>query len=131
MLTVLYNRGWSIIQLKNKKNITILAIICLLNLSCTLKKNSIAISSLQDSGATVNCSYPFTPSNNLVLMLNYKDAMRYLTYSDDTCRHSFAKKLKEEVQSSFFLTQGCITATVNDINDALYHPKELRKRLNY
>ena len=131
MLTVLDNRGWSIIQLKNKKNITILAIICLLNLSCALKKNSIAISSLQDSGATVNCSYPFTPSNNLVLMLNYKDAMRYLTHSDDTCRHSFAKKLKEEVQSSFFLTHGCITATVNDIDDALYHPKELRKRLNY
>ena len=131
MLTVLDNRGWSIIQLKNKKNITILAIICLLNLSCALKKNSIAISSLQDSGATVNCSYPFTPSNNLVLMLNYKDAMHYLTHSDDICRHSFAEKLKEEVQSSFFLSQGCITATVDDINDALYNPAELRKRLNY
>ena len=114
-----------------KKNIIILSIICLLNLSCTLKKNSVVINSSQGSGATVNCSYPFTPSNNLVLLLNYKDAMSYLTNSDDICRHSFAKKLKEEVQSSFFLTQGCITATVNDINDALYHPKELRKRLNY
>ena len=114
-----------------KKNIIILSIICLLNLSCTLKKNSVVINSSQGSGATVNCSYPFTPSNNLVLLLNYKDAMSYLTHSDDICRHSFAKKLKEEVQSSFFLTQGCITATVNDINDALYHPAELRKRLNY
>ena len=114
-----------------KKNIIILAVFCLLNLSCTLKKNSVAINSLQDSGTTLNCSYPFTPSNNLVLLLNYKDAMSYLTNSDDMCRHSFAKKLKEEVQSSFFLTQGCITATVNDINDALYHPAELRKRLNY
>ena len=114
-----------------KKTVVTLSIICLLNLSCSLKKNPVVINSLQDSGATVNCSYPFTPSNNLVLMLNYKDAMRYLTHSDDICRHSFAKKLKEEVQSSFFLTQGCITATVNDINDALYHPRELRKRLNY
>ena len=85
-----------------KKNITILAVFCLLNLSCTLKKNSVVINSLQGSGATVNCSYPFTPSNNLVLMLNYKDAMSYLTHSDDICRNSFAKKLKEEVQSSFF-----------------------------
>lgn len=113
------------------KNIIIITIICLLSLSCTLKKKSVAINSLQDSGETINCSYPFTPSNNLVLMLNYKAAMSYLTHSDDICRHSFAKKLKEEVQSSFFLTQGCITVTVNDINDALYHPTELRKRLNY
>ena len=114
-----------------KKNISIIAIICLLNLNCTLKKNSVVINSLQNSGATINCSYPFTPSNNLVLMLFYKDAMHYLTHSGDVCRYSFAKKLKKEVQSSFFLPQGCITATIDDINDALYHPAELRKRLNY
>ena len=114
-----------------KKTVVTLSIICLLNLSCALNKNPVVINSLQDSGATVNCSYPFTPSNNLVLMLNYKDAMRYLTHGDDICRHSFAKKLKKEVQSSFFLSQECITVTVDDINDALYHPAELRKRLNY
>ena len=57
--------------------------------------------------------------------------MHYLTHSDDICRQSFAKKLKEEVQSSFFLSQGCIKATVDDIDDALYNPAELQKRLNY
>ena len=114
-----------------KKTTIILSIICLLNLSCTLKKNSVAINSSQDSGTPVNCSYPFTPKNNLILMLFYKDAMHYLTHSDDICRHSFAEKLKEEVQSSFFLSKGCIKATVDDINDALYNPTELRKRLNY
>ena len=114
-----------------KKTTIIFGIICLLNLSCTLKKNSVVINSSQDSGTPVYCSYPFTPSNNVVLMLFYKDAMRYLTLSDDICRHSFAKKLKEEVQSSFFLSKGCIRATVDDINDALYNPTKLRKRLNY
>ena len=64
-------------------------------------------------------------------MLFYKDAMHYLTHSGDVYRYSFAKKLKKEVESSFFLSQGCIKATVDDINDALYHPAELRKRLNY
>jgi hypothetical protein len=64
-------------------------------------------------------------------MLFYKDAMSYLTHSDDRCKYSFAEKLKEEVRSSFFLSQGCIETTVADINDALYHPAELRKRLNY
>tara|TARA_B100001123_G_C15064951_1_gene929155 strand:+ start:467 stop:832 length:366 start_codon:yes stop_codon:yes gene_type:complete len=114
-----------------KKTIIILSVICFLNSSCALKNNSVVINSSQDSGAAVNCSYPFTPSNNLVLMLFYKDAMRYLTHSDDACRHSFAKKLKEEVRSSFFLSQGCITATIDDIDDAVYHPAELKKRLNY
>ena len=117
--------------MKIKRTVITLSIICLLNSSCALKKNSVAINASQDSGIGANCSYPFTPSNNLVLFLFYKDAMRYLTHSDDICRHSFAKKLKEEVKSSFFLTQGCIKATVDDINDALYHPAELRKRLNY
>ena len=117
--------------MKIKRTVITLSIICLLNSSCALKTNSAVIIASQDSRIGTNCSYPFTPSNNLVLLLNYKDAMSYLTNSDDICRHSFAKKLKAEVQSSFFLTQGCITATVNDINDALYHPTELRKRLNY
>ena len=117
--------------MKIKKTVITLSIICLLNSSCALKKNSAVINSSQDSGTTVNCSYPFTPSNNLVLFLFYKDAMRYLTHSDDICRQAFAEKLKEEVKSSFFLTEGCIKATVDDINDALYHPAELRKRLNY
>jgi len=108
-----------------------LLMIFLLNWSCTLKKNLAVINSSQNSGTTVNCSYPFTPSNNLVFFIFYKDAMRYLTHGDDICRHSFAGKLQEEVESSFFLSQGCIKATVDDINDALYHPAELRKRLNY
>jgi|GEM_PF-2254165 len=117
--------------MKIKRTVITLSIICLLNSSCALKKNSAAINASHDSGIGVNCSYPFSPSNNLVLFLFYKDAMRYLTHSDDICRQAFAEKLKEEVKSSFFLTQGCIKATVDDINDALYHPAELRKRLNY
>tara|TARA_Y100001936_G_scaffold134877_1_gene131812 strand:+ start:7116 stop:7463 length:348 start_codon:yes stop_codon:yes gene_type:complete len=114
-----------------KNIIFTISIICFLNLSCALKKNSIAIDSSQDSGEAINCSYPFTPSNNLVLLLFYKDAMRYLTHGGDQCRHSFAKKLKSEVQSSFFLSEGCIKATLKDIDDALYHPTELQKRLSY
>ena len=114
-----------------KNIIFTVSIICFLNLSCALKKNPVAIDSTQDSGVAINCSYPFTPSNNLVLLLFYKDAMRYLTHGDDKCRHSFAKKLKSEVQSSFFLTEGCIKATLKDIDDALYNPTELQKRLSY
>ena len=52
-----------------KKTVITLSIICLLNSSCALKKNSAAINSSQESRTVVNCSYPFTPSNNLVLFL--------------------------------------------------------------
>ena len=114
-----------------KKKFFIISIICFLNFSCALNKNSVPIDSSQNSGVTINCSYPFTPSNNLVLLLFYKDAMHYLTHGNDKCRYSFTKKLKKEVQSSFFLSQACIKATLNDINDALFHPAELQKRLNY
>ena len=114
-----------------KKTVFIISIICFLNLSCGLKKNSVSIHSSQESKVTINCSYPFTPSSNLILLIFYKDAMRYLTNGNDKCRHSFAKKLKKEVESSFFLSQGCIKATLKDIDDALYHPTELQKRLNY
>ena len=117
--------------MKLKKTTLTLSMLFFLNWSCTLKKNSAVIHSSQNSGTTVNCSYPFTPSNNLVFFLFYKDAMRYLTHSNDICRYSFAEKLKEEVKSSFFLSQGCIKATVDDIDDALYNPAELQKRLNY
>ena len=117
--------------MKLKKTVLTLSIICLLNSSCVLKKNPSVINSSQNLRTTANCSYPFTPSNNLVFFLFYKDAMRYLTHGEEICRHPFAEQLKEEVKSSFFLSQGCIEATVDDINDALYHPEELRKRLNY
>ena len=118
--------------MKLKNCIIISSVICFLNLNCTSTKHSIVIDSSKDSATNkVACSYPFTPSSNLVLLLFYKDSMRYLTNSDDICRHSFAEKLKKEVQSSFFLPEGCIKATIDDINDALYAPEELRKRLNY
>ena len=119
------------IIVKMKTIIFTISIICFLNLSCALKANSTAIDSSQEPEMAINCSYPFTPSNNFVLLLFYKDAMRYLTHGKDKCRRSFAEKLKGEVLSSFFLSKGCIKATLNDIDDALYHPTELQKRLKY
>ena len=71
-----------------KKTVITLSIICLLNSSCALKNKSVVINSSQDLGPAVNCSYPFSPSNNLVLFLFYKDAMRYLTHSDDTVSYT-------------------------------------------
>ena len=108
-----------------------LLIICLFGFGCTLNKNSVVINPPQGVETTINCSYPFTPSNNLILLVFYKDAMRFLTNGDEMCRNSFAKKLKEEVKTSFLIPKGCITWIVDDINDAIHNPLELQKRLNY
>jgi hypothetical protein len=114
-----------------KKIFSKLLIICLFNFSCALNKNSVVINPPQGVATTINCSYPFTPSNNLVLLVFYKDAMRFLTNGDEMCRNSFANKLREELKASFFIPQGCITWIVDDINDAIHNPLELQKRLNY
>jgi hypothetical protein len=108
-----------------------LLIICLFNFSCTLNKKLVVINPPQVVETTINCSYPFTLSNNLIFLVFYKDAMRFLTNGDEMCRNSFAKKLKEEVKASFFIPKGCITWIVDDINDAIHNPLELQKRLNY
>jgi hypothetical protein len=108
-----------------------LLIICLFDFSCTLNKKSVVINPTQVVEKKLNCSYPFTPSNNLILLIFYKDAMRFLTDGDEICRNSFAKKLKEELKASFFIPKGCITWMLDDISDAIYNPLELQKRLNY
>ena len=79
----------------------------------------------------VTCSYPFSTTNPLALLIFYKDGMHYITHSNDTCRHSFANELKRDVEASILISDGCIKATLVDIEDALYNPEELRKRLKY
>ncbi|MBI4389168.1 MAG: hypothetical protein HY580_03225 [Nitrospinae bacterium] len=79
----------------------------------------------------VTCQYPHDPSNLLALLFSYKKEMHYITHAEETCRHAFANELRAVVRSSFLIPKGCVQVTLKDIDDALYHPEELRKRLNY
>ena len=124
--------------MKFKKNsrlgILIFALIAIgfLNLGCAGPVRSVAVSPPVETGVKeVKCVYPFEPSNPLALLIFYKDGMHYITHQDDTCRHAFADELKKEVQSSILTPDGCVKVTLEDIEDALYHPEELRIRLKY
>ncbi len=83
------------------------------------------------SGKEITCQYPIEPSNMLSLLVFYKEAMRYLSFGEGACRESFANELRREVQTSFWVTQGCEAVTLEDIDDALHRPDVLNKRLNY
>jgi hypothetical protein len=67
----------------------------------------------------------------LSLLVFYKKAMRYLSFGEDACRKPFADELRREVQTSFWVTQGCATVTLEDVEDALHRPDVLNKRLKY
>ncbi len=67
----------------------------------------------------------------LFFLIVYKKAMRYLSFGEDACREPFADELRREVQTSFWVTQGCETVTLEDIDDALHRPDTLNKRLKY
>ena len=91
----------------------------------------VAGSSGSVSGKKIICHYPIEPSNMLSLLVFYKKAMRYLSFGEDACRESFAEELRREVQTSFWVTQGCEAVTLEDIDDALHRPDALNKRLKY
>ena len=105
-----------------------LVAICLLNIACA--GPNLLVQSSENIGES-SCSYPIAPSNMLSLVFSYKETMGYLTYAEDACRFAFAETLKKEVESSFLMTKGCAKATLQDIEDALYHPEKLQERLNY
>ncbi len=109
----------------------IIAILFLL-VGCAGPIRTVAVDPPLETGEKeVTCSYPFSTTNPLALLIFYKDGMHYITHSNDPCRHSFANELKKDVEASFLISDGCIKVTLEDIEDALYNPEELRKRLKY
>jgi hypothetical protein len=123
-------------KIRNKFRSEILIMILLsvgfLISSCAGPIRSVAVHpSSDEKGKGISCSYPIEPSNPLALMIFYKDAMRYITDANESCRQSFSNELKKEVQSSALTPEGCVKVTLEDIEDALYHPEELQKRLKY
>ena len=91
----------------------------------------VAGSSDPASGREITCRYPIEPSNMLSLLIFYKKTMHYLSFGEDACREPFADELRREVQTSFWVTQGCEAVTLEDIEDALHRPDALNKRLKY
>lgn len=85
------------------------------------------------SAATeITCQFPTNPANMFSsLVINYKEAMHYISFGEKACSKAYAEQLKQEVQDSIWVTEGCTKVTLQDIDDALHNPEELNKRLHY
>jgi hypothetical protein len=120
------------IILEERKFFSVLLTVGFLISGCAGPIRTVSVdNSLETGTKEITCKYPFSTTNPVALMIFYKDGMHYITHSSDTCRHAFANELRNDVKSSALIPDGCIKATLRDIEDALYNPEELRKRLKY
>lgn len=68
---------------------------------------------------TSSCDPPYDPSNIIEVLFFYPGTLSYLAYAPDPCRHTFSEKVKKVVRETSLLTDGCIEATLKDLNEAL------------
>lgn len=85
-------------------------ILCILFWSATLQANA---------DETPSCDPPYDPSNIIEVLFFYPGTMSYLAHGPESCRHSFAKGVKKVVRETSLLTDGCIEATLKDLENAL------------
>ena len=68
---------------------------------------------------TPPCDPPYDPSNIIEVLFFYPGTMNYLAHGPESCRHAFADGVKKVVRETSFMTDGCIEATLKDLNNAL------------
>lgn len=68
---------------------------------------------------TPSCDPPYDPSNIVEVLFFYPGTLSYLAHAPDHCRSAFAGEVKKVVRGTSLLTDGCIEATLKDLNEAL------------
>jgi len=68
---------------------------------------------------TPACDPPYDPSNIIEVLFFYPGTINYLAHGPESCRHTFAEGVKKVVRETSLLTDGCIEATLKDVNNAL------------
>ena len=71
-------------------------------------------------------SAPYDPTNMLKTLFYYSKTMDYIAYGPEQCRKSFAQKIRTVVKDTIIMSDGCIDATLLDVDKALekkYAPK--------
>ncbi len=65
------------------------------------------------------CDIPYNPTNMLTVLFLYNDTMDYLANGPEQCRKDFANEVRRVVTDTIIMTDGCIDATLYDIDKAL------------
>jgi hypothetical protein len=66
-----------------------------------------------------SCDPPYDPSNIIEVLFFYPGTLSYLAHAPDHCRTTFAVQVKKVVRETSLMTDGCIEATMKDLNEAL------------
>jgi len=67
---------------------------------------------------SIKCDPPYEPSNIVEVLFFYPGTMKYLAYGPDACRTQFRDALKPVVKDTWLLSEGCIEATLKDIDNS-------------
>ena len=64
------------------------------------------------------CAPPYKPDNIFTVMFNYSEGMEYISSADKPCADKFSQELIETFRDSFWVTKGCLVATIEDVEKA-------------
>lgn len=70
------------------------------------------------AGENVKCDPPYNPTNIFKILLFYKSTLPYITNAPFSCKQPFAMKVEQIVRSTMILSDGCIQATLRDLEKA-------------
>lgn len=87
-------------------------ILCILFWSATLQAYA-------DETPSCDPPPPYNPSNIIKVLFYYPGTINYLAHGPDSCRQTFAEGVKEVVRETSLMTDGCIEATLKDVDNAL------------
>lgn len=64
------------------------------------------------------CNFPYSPTNIVKVLFFYRVTLDYIANAPRLCRLRFTAEVKETVRSTILLTDGCIEATLKDVEEA-------------
>lgn len=70
------------------------------------------------AGGNNKCTLPYKPDNIFTVIFNYSDGMNYISSAEEACSNIFAQELAETFRESFWISEGCLKVTLQDIEKA-------------
>jgi hypothetical protein len=71
------------------------------------------------AGENNKCKLPYKPSDIFTVIYNYSEGMTYISSAEKTCSNIFAQELAKTFRESFWVSQGCLEVTLQDIEKAI------------
>lgn len=65
------------------------------------------------------CDPPYDPSNIVEVLFFYPGTINYLALGPEACRFAFAEEVRTVVRETGLFTEGCVKATLKDVDEAL------------